>query len=111
MIIKIFILVLCVIVVSGCVTGNSIGIDEKKEFAKCLTQNNATMYGAYWCSHCQNQKELFGDAIQFVNYVDCTEKTTECENAGVRGCPTWIVGEQHLEGAHSFSTLSKLTGC
>ena len=111
MIIKLFGLFLLVIVVSGCVTGNSIGVDEKIEFAKCLTQNDAIMYGASWCSHCQNQKELFGDAFQYVNYVECTEDTVLCDDAGVKGYPTWIVGEQHLEGEQSFSTLSKLTGC
>ncbi|NOR85696.1 hypothetical protein GQ473_06275 [archaeon] len=109
--IKDLVLFLFMIVVSGCVTGNSIVSSDKIKFAKCLSENNATMYGAYWCSHCQSQKELFGDVVQFINYVDCTEETIECENAGVRGYPTGIIGEQHLEGAQSFSTLSKLTGC
>ena len=37
---------------------------EKDTFAKCLTENNATMYGTEWCSHCKAQKELFGKSFQ-----------------------------------------------
>src|SRR5579884_3441002 len=31
-------------------------------FAQCLTQKKATMYGLYWCEHCAEQKEMFGNA-------------------------------------------------
>lgn len=30
------------------------------ELAKHLTAVNAKMYGAFWCVHCHEQKELFG---------------------------------------------------
>ena len=100
-----------IIFLSGCVSGNNLSVDAKITFAKCLTEQNVTMYGASWCSHCNNQKEMFGDAFQYVNYVECTEDTIACESAGVRGYPTWVVGGQLHEGEQSFSTLSKMTGC
>ncbi len=100
-----------IVFTNGCVSGNIIASKDKAEFAKCLTENNAVLYSAYGCSHCQNQKEMFGDEFQYINYVECTEKTTECNNAGVRGYPTWIINGQLLEGAQSFQTLAKLTGC
>jgi thiol-disulfide isomerase/thioredoxin len=28
------------------------------EFAKCLTDNGAKFYGAFWCPHCQAQKKM-----------------------------------------------------
>jgi len=31
--------------------------DSMVTFAKCLTENGAKMYGAYWCTHCENQKK------------------------------------------------------
>src|SRR5215467_2633829 len=40
-------------------------------FAKCLTAKNAKMYGAYWCPHCQDQKEMFGSSFQYAPYVEC----------------------------------------
>ncbi|MCK5473860.1 MAG: hypothetical protein KAI53_00500 [Candidatus Aenigmarchaeota archaeon] len=36
------------LIISGCVTGNTISQNSETEFAKCLTENNAVLYGAYW---------------------------------------------------------------
>lgn len=81
-------------------------------FAKCLTSKNVAMYGAYWCTHCQNQKRLFGDAFKFVHYVECTTDTKLCTEKGVAGYPTWIVGDgSKLVGEQSLETLSAATGC
>jgi hypothetical protein len=35
-------------------------------FAKCISAKQAKMYGAYWCPHCAEQKEMFGGAFQYV---------------------------------------------
>ena len=40
-------------------------------FAQCLAQKQVTMYGAYWCPHCENQKKLFGSAWEYVPYEEC----------------------------------------
>ena len=34
--------------------------DQAIALANRLKSRGSLMYGAYWCSHCQNQKELFG---------------------------------------------------
>lgn len=82
------------------------------EFAQCLSEKKVTMYGAAWCSHCQNQKKLFGSSFQYVPYVECPKETKLCLEKGVQGYPTWIlengtklVGEQKLE------ELSVVSGC
>jgi hypothetical protein len=86
-------------------------------FAKCLTSRNAKMYGLYWCPHCQDQKEMFGYAVQYVNYVECGVKgvraeTEECKQAGVKNFPTWQFADgSRLEGAQPLDLLSKKTGC
>ncbi|MCF7798415.1 hypothetical protein K9M74_00775 [Candidatus Woesearchaeota archaeon] len=81
------------------------------EFAQCLTDNDATFYGAYWCSHCSNQKKTFGDAMKYVNYVECEEEKQQCINAQITAYPTWIIqGEQYL-GGQTLERLSALTGC
>src|SRR6266700_8112952 len=41
-------------------------------FAQCLKDRGAKMYGAWWCPHCADQKEMFGFAFQYVNYVECS---------------------------------------
>ncbi|KKU85832.1 MAG: hypothetical protein A2667_00745 [Candidatus Wildermuthbacteria bacterium RIFCSPHIGHO2_01_FULL_47_27] len=59
------------------------------DFAKCLTDKGAVMYGAYWCPHCQNEKRAFGDSFKLVNYVECTEETQKCLDEKIEGYPTW----------------------
>ena len=100
----------------------SISWHEKKPtinipaFAQCLADKKVTMYGAYWCQHCQNQKALFGDAFKLVPYVECTENTKLCTEKGIEGFPTWLVpdgkgGETKLEGEQTFDDLAKASGC
>lgn len=83
--------------------------------AQCLADKKVTMYGAYWCEHCQKQKALFGDAFKLIPYVECTENEKLCTEKGVQGFPTWIVpgtgGEKKLEGEQSFEQLAAASGC
>lgn len=81
-------------------------------FAQCLTQKGAVMYGAYWCSHCQNEKRAFGDSFMYITYVECTEDPKACTDAGVKGYPTWKFPDgRTLEGEQGILGLSKATGC
>lgn len=82
------------------------------EFASCLTEKGAKMYGAYWCGHCQSQKELFGEAFAKVNYIECTADEQACINAGIQGYPTWkFADDSSAAGAQSFAALAEKTGC
>ncbi len=81
-------------------------------FAQCLAQKGFTMYGAYWCPHCQNEKALFGDSFRYVNYVECTVETQKCTAAGIEGFPTWITPDgRKLVGEQSLQALSAVSGC
>src|ERR1700739_3296460 len=41
------------------------------DFARCLAQRDVKMYGAYWCPHCAEQKEMFRASFQYVPYIEC----------------------------------------
>ncbi|MAG60500.1 hypothetical protein CL619_01815 [archaeon] len=85
---------------------------ETLALAECLTESGAKFYGAYWCPHCIDQKEMFGDAISSAPYVECTEEEAACAAAGVTGYPTWIFGDGTVtQGAQSLGTLAELSGC
>ena len=88
--------------------------------AKRLKEDGAAMYGAFWCSHCYEQKQDFGyEAMKEFPYVECfpqgwskgvsmaTECTVPLGSAGTKlqGFPTWVIGGQVLEGEQSFDTL------
>ena len=86
-------------------------------FATCLTEKGVTMYGAYWCPHCQNQKEMFGDSWQYVHSVECSlpnraGQTEFCKAAGITGYPTWeFAGGERVPGELTFEALSAKSGC
>jgi hypothetical protein len=88
-------------------------------FAHCLKDRGVKMYGAYWCPHCQEQKEEFGASFEFVPYVECgvqgdvRAETQACKDQDVKHFPTWQfppTGERE-ERVFSLESLSDKTGC
>lgn len=92
------------------ITGNVIESGEHDEFAQYLTGQGVKMYGTEWCSHCKNQKKLFGNSFQYIDFVDCDKNKQECLTAGVQGYPTWKINGQNYPGEQSFEKLSQLSG-
>lgn len=86
--------------------------DKLESFAKCLTQKGLTMYGKDSCDFCQKQKELFGAAFQFINYVECSVNEEICSSKGIVGTPTWedLSGKRYL-GKQSLENLSQMANC
>ena len=92
-------------------TGKSVEELKLDNFAQCLTNANLTMYGTSWCSHCQNQKKLFGKSFKYINYIDCDRESEICTLDGITGYPTWKINGESYPGEQSFSRLSQLTNC
>lgn len=91
-------------------------------FGSCLAGKGVTMYGAYWCSHCQNEKKAFGDSFRYVPYVECTKDPKKCLEKGIEAYPTWIfpdgysptgspVKGKRLVGEQGLAKLSSESGC
>lgn len=87
------------------------------DFAQCIKDNGAVMYGAWWCPHCTNQKDLFGNSFSYVNYVECSEPgsksmSQKCKDADIQGYPTWKFDDgSHASGEQSLEYLGEKTGC
>ena len=80
-----------------------------------LTATNAKMYGAYWCSHCLDQKKQFGEAQKLVPYVECDSngvnpQTELCQKKGITGFPTWEINGKMLSGERSLDELATASG-
>jgi glutaredoxin len=82
-------------------------------FAACLAEKGATMYGAWWCPHCKEQKAIFGEeAAEKLSYVECAENPQACIDKKVEFYPTWIFADGSLvTGAQGFAALSQKTSC
>ncbi|CAI0461414.1 unnamed protein product [Linum tenue] len=87
--------------------------------AKHLRSIGARMYGAFWCSHCIEQKEMFGEeAAKLLNYVECfpdglnknTKMALECVAADIKGFPTWVINGEVLNGELTLSELAQKSG-
>lgn len=84
---------------------------EVENLAKCLTEKGAVFYGTEWCPHCQDQKEMFGSAMEYIVFVDCDENRDACVDAGIKGYPTWIIGNETLTGTQQLFKLSQVAQC
>jgi hypothetical protein len=86
-------------------------------FAQCLAGKQAKMYGLYWCTHCAEQKEIFGSSFQYIPYIECGIRGSRgeeagCLQAGVKHFPTWeFRNGERMEGALPLQLLSEKTGC
>lgn len=108
---KILIGIIVIAVIIFLIVPRKPGVREWDDFATCLSENGAAMYGTDWCSHCQDQKEMFGKSFDKVNFVDCDRSREECLSAGIEGYPTWKVNGNNYPGVQSFQKLASLTGC
>lgn len=105
-------ILLILVVISGCdTTETSESNGEYDSLAQCLTEKGVKMYGTDWCGYCKKQKESFGDSFQYVDYVNCDENRQECQEAGVRGYPTWKIDGENYPGFQSLDGLVALSGC
>lgn len=84
--------------------------------ARHLNEVGARSFGAYWCPHCYDQKQLFGrQAAAIVNYIECdprgsNAKPEVCREAGVRAYPTWEIDGEIYEGTRELDELAELSG-
>lgn len=98
----------------GCSSNTSAGSSAESldQFAGCLAENGAELYGAYWCSHCESQKEMFGSSFAKIKYVECTVEIEKCSEEEISGYPTWKFKDgTNLPGTQSFTALAVKTGC
>jgi uncharacterized membrane protein len=84
------------------------------EVAKMLRQSNAKMYGAFWCSHCYDQKQTLGlPAFQSVQYIECSRDGYQsqadlCRERNIPGYPTWEVDGKLYPGEQSLEELQQI---
>ena len=105
-----------ILVIAGC--GGGTDGTEYNEFAQCLNDQGLVMYGAFWCPHCHDQKDLFGDSFENVNYVECDPNDPDgqpelCLAKGIESYPTWIResdGERWL-GVRTLEQLAQTSTC
>ena len=84
--------------------------------ANHLRDSGAHFYGAFWCPHCQEQKDLFGASARQLPYVECTPngrnggRSAACVANNIADYPTWIIDGRRYTGVMTASELARLSG-
>jgi uncharacterized membrane protein len=99
--------------------------DAELGLARHLKQTGAKMYGAYWCPHCCEQKELFGkEAMKEFTYVECAEGGKDAQVEACKaiapeiekqtgkgfGFPTWEINGKFYAGRQTLEELAQNSG-
>jgi len=99
-----------------------LGMGPKEEdplataLADHLTQAGVKFYGASWCPHCQQQKELFGKAARRLPYIECSPEGQDkplapaCVAADIKSYPTWVFKNKRIESVLGLKELADETG-
>lgn len=91
-------------------------VEYLEKLAKFMTNEGMVLYGAYWCPHCKDQKELFGEAVKYLDYVECDAKgenanPDECLAQGIESYPTWVYKGKKIEsGGKTIKELAEIVG-
>jgi hypothetical protein len=89
---------------------------EAELLAKCLTEKGFQFFGSSSCGWCNQEKTLFGDAAQYLPYVECVGEdgymTQACQDANIESFPTWMTPDGTLvPGYKTAEELYQLSGC
>ena len=82
--------------------------------ASDLKALDSRMFGAFWCSHCYDQKQAFGyEAMQTIPYVECdregyNNKREMCKEKELPGYPTWEIGGELFPGEKSLDEIREI---
>ncbi|NJL86552.1 MAG: vitamin K epoxide reductase family protein [Leptolyngbyaceae cyanobacterium SM1_1_3] len=91
--------------------------EAEMALAQHLSTVGGKMYGAWWCPHCHDQKQLFGqEAAKEIPYVECDSQgvnpqTELCQaTAQVEGFPTWEINGEFYSGTQNLEKLADASG-
>lgn len=97
----------------------SVSGEAEIALAKHLTAIGAKEYGAYWCPHCFEQKQLLGkEAFAEINYIECAPEGIDpqpdaCRAAKIQSFPTWEINgkvEPGIKTPEELAEISKYQG-
>ena len=81
------------------------------DFADCMKEKGAVIYGNDFCSYTQRQKTYFGKSFKRLNYVRCADYPDLCKTKGIQVTPTWEVSGKMYPEVQTFERLSAISGC
>ena len=87
-----------------------------KALAIHLTEVGTKFYGASWCPHCNDQKELFRNSAYRLPYVECSPRgrngppARACAVLDIRNFPTWMIDGRRYTQLLGTDSLARYSG-
>lgn len=81
-----------------------------------LGQADAKFYGAFWCPHCKEQKQMFEASAHRLPYIECSPdgryrpQNPTCRQMAIRVYPTWIINGRRYDGKLTLQELATHSG-
>jgi len=88
--------------------------DRAMILAKDLNALDAKFFGAFWCSHCYEQKQTLGkQAMAKIPYIECDKdgKNSQrgfCKEKKIPGYPTWEIAGTLHPGEQTLDELEQI---
>ena len=86
-----------------------------RALAEHLSRSDVKFYGASWCPHCAEQKQLFDGSVNRIPYVECSPggpnapQAEVCKDKNIQSYPTWIIDGQRYTGVQPLDALAQLS--
>ncbi len=105
-----------VVLIGGLLVVNAKTPGKYDDFAQCINDSGAKFFGAFWCPHCQTQKQLFGKSTKKLPYIECSNQdksqTQVCIDNKIESYPTWDFPDgTRVTGEQTFAQLAEKTSC
>lgn len=89
--------------------------EDKEAVCRCASAKGVIVFGSAQCSHCRQQKKVFGDAFRHLHFVEC-DNNPQCTTLNITVYPTWVLEEDGVEkarwlGVIDVQQLRELAGC
>mmetsp|Transcript_86657 Transcript_86657/g.245279 ORF Transcript_86657/g.245279 Transcript_86657/m.245279 type:complete len:311 (-) Transcript_86657:92-1024(-) len=90
--------------------------DAKMYVCSFVVHSFRNKYGAFWCSHCYDQKQTLGaEAMRSIPYIECAKDGANsqrklCQEKDIPGYPTWEIDGKYHPGEQTLDELEELIG-
>jgi len=87
---------------------------ESLQLARSIVDLDGKFYGAFWCSHCFDQKAALGkESMDIIPYIECSKdgknsQSALCKEKELPGYPTWEINGQLYPGEQSLEELQEI---
>ncbi len=104
-------IILIVVLIALSINAQSKKPGKYDDFAKCLTEKGAVIYGNDYCQYTNKQLGFFRKSQKYLNYVKCIDNKELCDSKGVEVTPTWEINGKTYPQVQTFEALAAYSGC